>query len=75
MKYIILFFISLSTAVHGQNADINILKNINLNRNKNLDNTFITISNSAAPVSIALPIGILCTGLIKHDSTIKNKGI
>lgn len=75
MKYFFLFLISLSITVHGQNTDINILKNINLNRNKNLDNTFITISNSAAPISIALPIGVLCTGLIKHDSTLKNKGI
>jgi membrane-associated phospholipid phosphatase len=75
MNYFLLLFISLNIALSAQNTDISILKSINLNRNKNLDNTFITISNSVTPVSIAIPIGVICTGLIKHDSTIKNKGI
>ena len=75
MKYFIISFISLNLTLSGQNSDINILKNINLHRNKNLDNTFITISNSVAPASIAIPVGVLCAGLIKHDSTLKNEEI
>ena len=75
MKYFFIFFISLNLALYGQNADIDLLKSINLNRNKNLDNAFIGISNSVAPASIALPIGLLCTGIIKHDSTLKNKAV
>ena len=75
MKYFLLFLISLNITLSAQNTDINILKSINLNRNKNLDNTFITLSNSAAPTSIALPIGVICAGLINHDSTTLNKGI
>jgi len=75
MKYFFLFFISLNFAASAQNADINILKSINLNRNKNLDNTFRAFSNSAAPISIVIPLSVIGTGLVKHDSTIKNKGI
>ncbi|MCE9539434.1 MAG: phosphatase PAP2 family protein [Bacteroidetes bacterium] len=75
MKYILLFFISLNLTVSAQNIDIDILKSINLNRNKKLDNTFIALSNSVVPVSIAVPLGVIGAGCIKHDSIIKNKGI
>lgn len=75
MKYFFFFFISLNISVPAQNLDINILKNINLNRNKNFDNTFIAISNSVVPVSIAVPLGIIGAGVIKHDSTIENRGV
>jgi membrane-associated phospholipid phosphatase len=62
-----------STALIAQNIDIDILKNINLNRNRKLDNTFIVISQSITPVSIGVPLGVYCAGLIKHDSVLKNK--
>ena len=75
MKYILLFFISLNVTIPAQNIDIDILKSINLNRNKKLDNTFIAFSNSVAPVSIVLPLGLMGAGFIKHDSCLKNKGI
>lgn len=75
MKYIFLFFISLNINISAQNTDINILKSINLNRNKKLDNTFIFISNSIVPVSVGVPLGIIGVGFLKQDSTIKNKGV
>ncbi|MDO9185540.1 MAG: phosphatase PAP2 family protein [Bacteroidia bacterium] len=75
MKYIFLFFISLNLNISAQNPDIDILKSINLNRNKKLDNTFIFISNSIVPVSVGVPIGVLGVGFLKQDSTIKNKGV
>ncbi|MDP1746192.1 MAG: phosphatase PAP2 family protein [Bacteroidota bacterium] len=75
MKYIFLFFISLNLTVSAQNTDIDILKSINLNRNRKLDNTFIFISNSIVPVSVGVPLGVIGTGFLKRDSTIKNKGI
>ncbi|MES2285043.1 MAG: phosphatase PAP2 family protein [Bacteroidota bacterium] len=75
MKYILLFFISLNLTATAQNIDIDILKSINLNRNKKSDNTFIALSNSVVPLSIAAPLGVIGAGLIKHDSTIKNKGV
>jgi len=75
MKYILLFFISLNLNISAQNTDIDILKSINLNRNKKLDNTFIFISNSIVPVSVGVPIGVIGVGFLKQDSTIKNKGV
>lgn len=75
MKYIFLFFISLNLNISAQNTDIDILKSINLNRNKKLDNTFIFISNSIVPVSVGVPIGVIGVGFLKQDSTIKNKGV
>ena len=71
----IFFFIPLFTPLFSQNLDIDILKNINLNRNKNLDHTFKTITNTTAPLSIAAPVIITTLGLIEHDSTKTNKGL
>lgn len=75
MKYIFLFFISLNLNISAQNTDIDILKSINLNRNKKLDNTFIFVSNSIVPVSVGVPLGVIGVGFLKQDSTIKNKGV
>ncbi len=77
MKNRILFFALLifNHSIFAQNTDIDILKSINVNRNKNLDNTFEAISYSVAPACVAFPVGVLCVGLIKKDSTIKNKGL
>lgn len=75
MRYSLLIFIFLGTSLCAQNADINLLKNINLHRNANSDNTFIGLSNTVAPASVIVPAGILGAGLIMHDSTIKNKGL
>jgi membrane-associated phospholipid phosphatase len=57
------------TNIFAQNADINILKDINLNRNTQLDGVFIT--DSATPVSFGIPIALLGIGLLKKDSTLK----
>lgn len=74
------FFLIISTLIvsfnaFSQNVDIDILKNINLNRNKNLDPTFRFITNSAAPISIALPVIIFSVGAIQKDSSLKRKGL
>jgi len=58
----------------SQNADIDLLKNINVNRNKKLDGTFKLITNHAGTVSFGTPILMIGTGLILKDSTLKHKG-
>lgn len=77
MKLIATYLLLLLFSVKGfsQNADIDLLKEINLNRNKSLDPTFRFITNSASPVSVATPVILYSIGLIKKDSTIRNKGI
>lgn len=77
MKNIIIYFFlfAFSFTAISQNADINLLKSINLNRNKNLDPTFRVITNITAPISIGTPIIVLSIGLIKKDSSLTHKGL
>lgn len=75
MRYFALVFIFLGTSLMAQNGDIELLKDINLNRNKNFDNAQMFLSNTAGPASVIVPVGILGAGFIMRDSTIKNKGL
>ena len=68
-------FLFIKNFLNAQNPDINILRDINLHRNKSLDRTFKTITNSVSPVSIATPIIVYSVGLIKGDKDLKEKGI
>ena len=70
--FVFLFCFSISNA---QNLDIDILKDINLNRNTNLDPFMKGVSNSAMPITIGAPIVIYTIGLIKKDSVTKLKAI
>jgi membrane-associated phospholipid phosphatase len=70
--FLLLFCFSISNA---QNVDIDILKNINLNRNTDLDPLMKGITNSALPISIGTPIIMYTVGLIQKDSTTKLKAI
>ena len=73
-KLLVILIFSISTCF-SQNADIDLLKNINNNRNKKLDNTFKIITNSVGPICYGSPIVVIGTGLIANDSTLKNKGL
>ena len=77
MKKIVSLFIFLSLSVPGflQNLDIDILKNINLNRNENLDPTFEFISNTVTPISIATPILISSVGLLEKNKNMTHDGL
>jgi membrane-associated phospholipid phosphatase len=70
---ILIFLFSFS--ISAQNADINILKDIHINRNQNLDQPFETLSKATYPISAAIPIGILGVGLIKKDKDLQRQGI
>lgn len=69
---VFLFCVSI---INAQNIDVNILRDINVNRNKKLDPTFKSISRSALPISIATPIIMYSVGMVKKDSTIKKQAI
>ena len=76
MKKILLFVMLFQALTsYSQNADIRILRQINLNRNERLDGAFTTITNSVSPISIAAPLLVLGTGLIGKDKTIRQKGL
>lgn len=75
-KILLLFlFIAGTFKVHAQNADIDLLRSINLGRNHSLDPTARFFSSSVTPVSIALPVGMVGVGLLKKDSILINKGV
>ncbi|GAB2638888.1 phosphatase PAP2 family protein [Emticicia sediminis] len=70
-----LTFFLLHFSLFAQNTDIDILKNINQNRNQNLDKTLNGISKSVYPLSVALPISLLSTGLINKDKNLQQQGL
>lgn len=76
-KFLLFFtlLICCSITSNGQNADIRLLREINLNRNQSLDGTFIAITNSAKPISVGLPIGLLGVGLITKDSALTRNAL
>ncbi len=59
---------------YAQNADINLLKNINLHRNKSLDGVTVSLTNSVYPIAGVVPVGELVVGYIKHDSALITSG-
>jgi undecaprenyl-diphosphatase len=71
--FITLFLISFSP--FAQNLDIDILKDINQDRNQNLDKPFNSISKSVYPLSVAFPISLLGSGLIKKDKNLQRQGL
>ncbi len=73
--YLVFTMNILSTNLYSQNIDIRLLRDINLNRNTKLDNSFRGITNSAGPISIATPLVVYSIGIIKNDLTIKKKGV
>ncbi len=72
----ILFFILFAFSFNSfsQNADIDLLRKINLNRNKNLDGTFKFITDQAGTVAFTTPIVVIGTGFLINDSATKVKG-
>jgi membrane-associated phospholipid phosphatase len=59
----------------SQNWDIDLLRNINLNRNKELDPPFKFITNSVTPMIVAVPSGMFIYQLASKDSTAKFKSM
>ncbi len=74
LSFSILFFLFTFNGF-AQNLDVNLLKEINVNRNTNLDAGFNFITNTAKPLSIATPVIFYSIGLIKKDSSLKSNGI
>ena len=74
-KYFFILALFLSWNVCSQNWDIDLLKEINLERNTSFDPSFKFITNSVSPMSIGAPIVVLGLGIIQKDSSLKSKGV
>lgn len=72
---LIFLFILFYNYCRSQNLDIDILRDVNLNRNHSMDETFQFISNSVSPVTIGTPVVLLTTGLLTKDSSLVRKAL
>jgi membrane-associated phospholipid phosphatase len=64
----------LPNKIWAQKMDIDLLKQINTQRNTNLDNTFLHLSNSIYYTGTALPISLYAIGLVTHNKKITEQG-
>jgi membrane-associated phospholipid phosphatase len=75
-KFVAGFFLCcLVLASRSQNFDINTLKKINVNRNKNLDKPFLLITNSNNYVNFGTAGGFTITGLLKKNKELTKQGL
>jgi membrane-associated phospholipid phosphatase len=63
-----MFFTLIHSVLSAQNMDIDLLRDINLNRNRSLDPAFKGFTDSAAPLAYGVPAVLLGIGLLKKDS-------
>lgn len=73
LKFLFLFFL-FNAPAFSQNIDADLLKEINTNRNKKLDNIFNLFSNTTGAVGISTSLGIFTTGLINNSDYEKKSG-
>lgn len=59
----------------SQNADIELLRDINQNGSPVMDKVFPVITESATPVTIAVPLGLFITGISTKNDTLKKESL
>jgi membrane-associated phospholipid phosphatase len=59
----------------AQNPDINLLRQLNLHRNRSLDGLLIAITESAAPLAYSLPLALLLIALWKRRIALRQKAV
>ncbi len=75
IKRLTIVFILLHTLLLSQNADINLLRDINLNRNKDLDKPFKFITETRSVVSVGTFCVFATKTLAYHDSASRQNTI
>ncbi|MDB5252584.1 MAG: hypothetical protein JWP27_1753 [Flaviaesturariibacter sp.] len=72
----LLLCLVLATAVSlAQNPDIDLLRRLNLHRNRSLDSVLIAITESAAPLAYSLPLLLLLVALWKRRAALREKAM
>lgn len=74
-KYLVILFLLPFISIYSQNIDIDLLKDINLNRNKHLDGVFRGITNSVTPIAFGMPVLLLGYGYLEKDTITKQNAI
>ena len=70
-----LLTLTIFSSATAQNADIRLLRDINLNRNTQLDGFFKGVTATSAPVALAIPVVVMGVGLIGKDAPTRRKAI
>lgn len=76
-KYLftIFFLLGLKNSIVGQNTDINLLRNINLNRNTALDGSMQFVSNTEAYIGVGIPVAVVIASYVRKDKVLFQKGV
>ncbi len=61
--------------VPAQNADISLLRKINVGRKEHLDASFRLLTKTVTPVAIGVPMVLFACGKVKNDSCLKQAAI
>lgn len=74
LLFLLLCFFTGRFAV-AQNADIRLLREINLGRNTRLDGSMKLISNTEAYIGVGIPVAVILTSYATHDKKLFQQGI
>lgn len=69
---VLIFFLTIANA---QNVDINLLRYINLTRDRSLDPFFIFITNSVTPICIATTVILFLWSWLRKETMLQKKSI
>lgn len=72
---LLILILSLPTVSSAQNADFDLLRTFNLERNTKLDQSFLVTTHSFGVVAIAVPAALATIGIIKKDSLAKQNAL
>lgn len=70
-NFVLLLLVLSSMNAGSQNFDIDLLRTINLNRDRRLDNTFKVITNSVTPIMIGTPVILYGLSMTTKDSLMR----
>jgi len=73
--YLTLIMMSLCISGFAQNMDIDLLRDINLQRNKNWDGTMEFVSASEGYIGFAAPVTVVLVSAVQRDKKLFQKGI
>lgn len=74
-KLLLLGFCLTAMQLVAQNADIDLLRKINLGRNPHCDRVLVGVTNSAGPLTFGLPLVLLGFALIRKDRTLRQQSL
>lgn len=72
---LLLAILSAPALSSAQNADINLLRTFNLERNTKLDQSFLFTTHSFGVVAVGVPVTLATIGIIKKDSLTKQNAL